>query len=66
VLGGRDPGVTYKLWALATKRDDAWRAHDRVGRDFDTKKKALPHDVARHIEQATKETELFAIRWIVE
>ncbi len=49
--------------ALETKRDDAWRAYDRAGRDLDTKKEALLDDVTRRVEQATKETELFTIRW---
>jgi hypothetical protein len=49
--------------ALEAKRDEAWRAYDRAGRDLDTKKETLLDDVARRIEQATKETELFTIRW---
>lgn len=48
---------------LDGKRDEAWRAYDRAGRDLDAKKEFLLDDISHRLEQRTEEKELFTIRW---
>jgi superfamily II DNA or RNA helicase len=48
---------------LEGKRDEAWRAYDKAGRDIDRQKDELLDEISRRLEQKLELDPLFTLRW---